>query len=332
MTVALHLETIPESNYPDWDDVVATSCGGTVYHRTPWLESISEAVGDEFAIVGIYRGRELIGGITTQVRRRGPLALARRPFATPYAGVVWKDSGGPPNRLGVAKVLAEFSKRYAHTTITQSSFEEPLAPPSHWRNVERATFLVDIRSSNLLWRNMASEVRNRIRNAEKRGIAVVQDFDIGHFYRLFADLFAHQGNSVPLNETRFIQLVGDVVRRGIGTPFLAITNDGIPCAACLLLHDQHRVYYSLAASHLELRKSGAPSLLLWEALKSYEGRLHEFDFGGANIDAVTQFKSKFRGRRVTYPEFSVYRSPIDRILLESFAQYKRIRGSIQQRD
>jgi hypothetical protein len=82
---------------------------------------------------------------------------------------------------------------------------------------------------------------------------------------------------------------------------------------------------------LELRKNGAPSLLLWEALKTYEGKLPEFDFGGANVDAVTQFKSKFRGNRVTYSELSVYRSRVERVALESFARFKRFRGAILQR-
>ncbi len=331
MNPSLRLALLPPGLHADWDELVATSRGGTVYHGTPWLEAISKAVGDEFVVYGIYSGEDLIGGIATQDRRRGPLALARRPFATPYTGIVWRDDVDKPDSTGIARLLADFSGRYAHTTVTQSPFGSPLAPPRRWENVERATYLVEIGSSEQLWRSMASEVRNRIRNAEKRGIAVVQHFDPGHFYKLFTDLFAHQGANVPLNERRFSQLINDVVQRKIGSPFLAIADDGTPCAACLLLHDRHRVYYSLAASHLELRKSGAPSLLLWEALKTYEGKLHEFDFGGANIAAVTQFKSKFRGRRVTYSEFSFYRSRIERIMLQSFAQYKRFRGSILQR-
>ena len=331
MNPSLRLSLISRGLYADWDDLVATSRGGTVYHGTPWLEVISKAVGDEFAVYGIYNGEELIGGIATQDRRRGPLALARRPFATPYTGIVWRDGVDKPDSTGVARLLADFSGRYSHTTVTQSPFGSPLALPPGWENVERATYLVDIESSDQLWRNIASEVRNRIRNAEKRGIAVVQSFDPMHFYKLFTDLFAHQGADVPLNERRFVQLINEVVERGIGTPFLAVTDGGTPCAACLLLHDRHRVYYSLAASHLELRKNGAPSLLLWEALKTYEGKLYEFDFGGANVDAVTQFKSKFRGRRVTYAEFSVYRSRIERMALESFAQFKRFRGAILQR-
>lgn len=319
------IRKLETAEFSEWNALVESARAGTVYHDARWLVPVSEAAGDTLAIYGLFDDGALVGGIPTQVRKRGPLSLARRAFATPYAGLLVRDDLPAALHDALRNALDAFSSRFSRTTLTFSPYlSDPSIVPS-WPRSEQATYLLNFSSIGGLWRSLASEVRNRIRKAEKMGIAATEEFDPAGFFNLFRDLFAQKGHDVPLCESRFAQFVQRLEEHAIARKFMAVTREGEACAACLILHDRHRAYYSLAASHPQLRATGAPSLLVWEVLRSYEGQLRQFDFGGANVPTVAQFKSKFRGRRVTYPEVSRYRSLPEKMLIGLHARFRERR-------
>jgi len=316
------LRKLEAAEYSQWDDMVRKQPSGTIYHQTRWLAPVSEAVGDSLAIYGLFSGDTLIGGIPTQVRKRGPFSIARRAFATPYAGLLLASSVNAETKGKLAPALDVFASNFSQTILTYSPFclDKDCLP--QWPSVQRGTYLLRSRVLKGLWRSLASEVRNRIRKAEKSGISIQRDEDAAAFFHLFRDLFLHEGSKIPFSEQSFARLLTQLTATGVARSYLALMPDATPCAACLILNDNRRAYYGLAAAHLELRKTGAASLLVWEALKDCEGQLSEFDFGGANIPAVAQFKRKFRGQFVSYPEFSAYRSTLEKRILKLRDQWQ----------
>ena len=321
------VRSLAPSQYPEWNALVRGATSGTVYHETTWLEPVCAAAGDTLAVYGFFLDGQLVAGIPTQIRRKKVFSMARRAFATPYAGLVVRDELDAAARARVVAELDGFGRAFSHTTLTFSPFsKDPTLIPG-WQRNDQATYLVRFGSLAALWRTLASEVRNRIRKAERQGITVTEDFAPGEFYTLFRDLFGRQGSSLPFDESTFALLLQRLRAADIARAYLARCADGTPCAACLLVHDRRRAYYSLAASHPSLRKTGAPSLLVWQALNGYEGQVREFDFGGANIPRITQFKSKFRGQLITYPEVSRYRSLPERLAIELYQRLRARRHS-----
>jgi CelD/BcsL family acetyltransferase involved in cellulose biosynthesis len=315
---------MPLADYGRWDRLVAGAHVGTVYHTAQWLTTVSQAVGDTPHLLGIFDGGELVGGIPLQLRARGPCRILRRAYATPYSGLLCHEgmSGGDQARAEAA--LSELLRRYSCATITSSPFLPPTnVAPLHGRRL--ATYLLKTRSPGGLWRTFASELRNRIRKAESAGVTVSVEPHCDPFFAMFSGLFAAKGAVVPFSPGRFSAFLAAVAQGNMGRLYVARMPSGVVCAAALILEDAHRAYYSLAASDLILRKNGCASLLVWQVLQDCGGRVPEFDFGGANVPAVAEFKRKFRGTLRGYHEHDTYSNLAARFMIQT---YRHLRPSL----
>lgn len=307
---------LPTAAHDEWDRLAAASNQGTVYHSVSWLQAISQLTGEEVTLWGVYHEGRLIAGVPLQIRQRGPLRFAHRAFATPYGNTMLQSDLEAALYPSLVQALKHLALSFSRVTLTASPFAEPLEEHLAWRPISRATYL--LRSSSLggLWSSMASEVRNRIRKAEKAGISVTMEFLPASFYETYSGVFQRQGSEVSFSKDSFDQFLTTLQAKGVGKVYTARNADRTLCAACLIVYDDKRAYYSLAASHPELKKTGAPSLLVWEVLREVLPGVDEFDFGGANVPHVAQFKSKFRGRLLRYPEYSHDRSIWEKVLID----------------
>lgn len=304
------IRVLSPDDFAEWDRFVASVPEGAIYHSTTWLAPVCAAAGDALTILGCFEGDRLVGGIPFQTRRKGFFSLCRRAYATPYGGMLVAEG---VRTDAVARELARLlERRYSHVCLTFSPFARFAAPPGPgWRRSVSHTYLHDIRDPGAFWDRAASEVRNRIRKAGKAGIRVRVNAAPGPFHAMYRDMFARMGKRIPIEADAFSRLIARLTETGAGRTYTAEMPGGAAAAACLVLCDRHRAYYSLAASEESLKRTGAPSLLIWYMVNDLSGVVPAFDFGGANVAAVAQFKSKFRGELVAYPEYSHYRSAIE---------------------
>ena len=93
--------------------------------------------------------------------------------------------------------------------------------------------------------------------------------------------------------------------------FLAADEAGTAHAAVYLVWDDDTVYYLMSGSDPELRKSGAVSLCLWEAIRYSVGRFQRFDFEGSVVEPIERYFRSFGSERVEY--YRVFR--IDSMLI-----------------
>ena len=308
MSFSVNVRPLEKSEYEAWDNLVRDSPDGTVCHDTRWLNAICDAVGDRLVVFGFFAENTLVAGVPLQIRRKGPFSLARRAYATPYSGVVRHPSAAGLPSASLATAVEQVAGVFSKTVLTFSPYASDFVLPHTWRQETRATFLLDITDPKKTWDRFAFEVRNRIRKARKCGVTVESPANGRDFYSLYYGTFHSQGKTVPLASESFERLLVALDASALSKSYLARMPDGRPAAACLCLYDDRRVYYSLAGSDRDLRKTGAPSLIVWRIIEDFADQVPEYDFGGANIPAVTQFKSKFRGRLVSYPEACIYRN------------------------
>ena len=327
MSFSVDVRPLEKSEYEAWDNLVWDSPDGTVYHDTRWLNAVCEAVGDRLVVFGFLAENDLVAGVPLQIRRKGPFSLARRAFATPYSGIVRHPSPAGLPSASLATAVEQVAGVFSKTVLTFSPYASDFVLPHTWRQETRATFLLDITDPKKTWDRFAFEVRNRIRKARKCGVTVESPANSREFYSLYHDTFHSQGKFLPIESQGFEGLLQQLDASALSRSYLARMPDGRPAAACLCLFDAKRVYYSLAGSHRDLRKTGAPSFLVWRIVEDCSHQVPEFDFGGANIPPITQFKSKFRGRLVSYPEVCIYRNALLRTLFGLRSLSRKIRGT-----
>jgi len=315
------VRSLNRDDWGAWNALVEQSPEGTIYHDYRWLDVIGVTTSSANEVFGIFQEGRLVGGFPLQVRRKGPVRIALRPFGTPYSGLV-RCAGVDWNPGDWERLFDSIRCRFVESTLTFSPYSLQVTAPTNWTCEEKWTYLLNVGDPEEMWSNFSFEVRNRIRKALKSGIEVRENSSPENFYDLYKSVFANQGKRIPFTKWTFSNLLTTILEARIGTWYIAYTDDSKPVAAALFLIDSKRCYYSFAASAPELRRIGAPSLLVWRAIQDLSKSVQFFDFGGANIPSIAQFKSKFNGAKQRYMEYRTIRGNVLPALLAVYRKFK----------
>ncbi len=328
MVEQMEVRPLISEDFPFWNALVADSAEGTIYHDTRWLSAVCRATRDSWLVYGAFQDTELVAGVPLAIRSKGPFSIARRAFATPYASIVVAKNFENSQAVLAAKLADATRAQHSLTTLAFPPNASEALFPVHWSTRKRHTYVHNITDSAAFWSSIASGARNKVRKAEKAGIQIEKNTSAEAFDALYRDTFSRQGRELPFNTASLIQLLDDLVVSGIGSYYVSKLPDGSPCACALFVWDKRSVYYSLAGSDEQLKKTGAPSLLVWRAVQEMPCTMLHFDLGGANIPAITRFKKKFRGVLKDYVEFSAYRSTGERCLLAAREAVQTLKSRI----
>jgi hypothetical protein len=313
----------------EWDAIVNLADSGTVYHDSRWLRHIAKAAGDRVHIKGVFLDGRLVGGIPLQVRKRGPLSLARRAFATPYANPVFRDDLGGRTSMCVGRLFEDLAKSYSVVTVSGSP--SALLPDflgREWKVAQRSTYLLDISDTDELWQRFGHQLRKKIRRAERRGIEIMSPCEPRIFFGLYTNTFARQGLHTPIGSAGFTDLLRALTGMNQARTYLARTADGVPIVARLVLFDERRVYCALSGADFSVISGCTSELLIWHIIKVSSETHSEMDLVGANIESISAFKRKFKGRLVHYQEATHFRSGFEKWLIRLYQRRKKSRSSV----
>jgi hypothetical protein len=175
--------------------------------------------------------------------------------------------------------------------------------PFYWRGLTgnpRATYVLhDIRDLDAVWRGMSDDTRNVIRKAEAV-LSIEDDADETRLVAALTSTFDRQGQRMPLPSELLARVVAAVRERGVGAVLTAVESDGTPHGSLLVVWDDRRAYYLTGGTHSELRRSGAQSLLVWDAIRRGAEHVSVFDFEGSMLEGVAQFFRGFGSQPVPY--------------------------------
>ena len=173
------------------------------------------------------------------------------------------------------------------------------------------TIIVDVTPEpEEIFRRFTEAKRRAVRRAIKNGVVCAESPDINAFIRLKNKSAGFLG-SITTTGLRELWQVFAPQRATILFAYHTKEMDK-PIAGILLVFWEDTAYYWIAAATKEGKKSFAPSLLVWEALKRAKNRgMKAFDFVGVWDDrharqnrewlGFTKFKEGFGGKALYYP-------------------------------
>lgn len=310
---SVEIKEIKKEDYNQWDELVEKSPQGTIFHKSWWLKTVTDATNTELRIYGFFRRDredELVGGCGISVERRGFLRLAFSPpinSPTPYGGMILK----PIDAKDVRKIESLY--KIAVNTLNNMyriNFDYVLLSNhpnftdirhfvwNGWKPEVNYTYTLPLGKTEEMWNRIGA--RTDIRKAEKGGISIVHDESIKDFCNLLQLTYKRQGRNVPVNMDFFDKIYKELKNRGACKIYYAINTNGGTVASAISLCDEKRGYYWVAASDPELRGSGEPASILWNILKDVSKNYTEIDLIGANTPNIVKFKSAFNPDIVPY--------------------------------
>ena len=148
----------------------------------------------------------------------------------------------------------------------------------------RKTYIVDISDLEEAWGKFEKRTRYTIRKAEKESIL--------RFSRLQKHSFLRQRHDNKFSDKWISDFYFLLKEKKMGKLYL------LPEAGAIVAwKDKKRAYYLMAGSTARGKKSGMPSLLLWQIMQDlHRMGFKELDLVGANNPTIAFFKRGFGGK------------------------------------
>lgn len=312
MSSVITVRPVPAEEDELWDDLIARSPQGTVYHLSAWRDVVEAAYGkDSWLRLGCFHGEELAGGWLGLLRTRVGVAGAVMPLLTPYSGYVLaatragKFSDRASRIAEVLGALEEAARRQCarEDLILAPGLEDPRPLiQTGYRVTPRFTYHLDLSlAADDLWNRLDGHVRRQIKKGERENFQP-GELDCEQAWQLFQRLFTRRGNKrCPVSRHLFNAVVtGDelVGHRRIWTA----VRSGQLLSYIVSLEFNKTIHYAVAATDEEHLGTGASSWLIWQMLEccAADPAIQTFDFAGANIASIAKFKEGFNPALITH--------------------------------
>lgn len=272
-----------------------------------WIDTVTH--GQWSAVFSRGKNGEIRAAMAFPLTRLAAIfQVVRMPKQTQFLGP-WVDY---PSELKPARLLS-FEKQVFQDLIEQlpplSFFRQRFHCsvrnwlPFYWSGFDQSTlytYRLDLRRTMPeLKAGLQKNTRYEITRAS-RMLQVHESDDIDGFYKTVEKTFARQSRSAPFSLELARRLDAQLAARGLRRITRAEDDEGRTHAAIYMIRDAHTAYYLWSGSDLDLRRSGANALLLWDAIEHYHERVSVFDFEGSMIEPIEHFFRSFGGEQTPY--------------------------------
>jgi len=278
-----------------------------LFSQAWWLDSLA---GDEHWDVALVEGgRQIVASMPYMVRRRfGHVSLGQPPLTQTLGPWIRETIAKLANRLGREKdlmqKLIDVLPPY-HVYAQNWHYSQTNWLPFYWAGFSQTTRytyrLPDLTNEKQLWDELRENIKSDIRKAQGRfGLQVRTDMGLDSFLRLNIMTFERQGKRLPYSECLVKRLDDACRQRCARKIFIAVDQNGRTHAGVYIVWDKNSAYYLMGGGDPELRKSGATSLCMWEAIKFASTITKSFDFEGSMIEPVERFFRAFGAEQTPY--------------------------------
>lgn len=179
--------------------------------------------------------------------------------------------------------------------------------PFYWNGytqTTRYTYIIkNLSDLDKIWKGMRPNIRREIRKAKKQ-LKVESGQDFESLKQCIFSTYKRKDKGNPFPFKTLERVVETCVELNCGRIFKAQNEKDETCGAVYVVWDQKSAYYIAGGSPGHRRKTGAMSLLLWEAIQYSSRVTHQFNFEGSMIKSIERFFRAFGGVQVPYFEIS----------------------------
>jgi GNAT acetyltransferase-like protein len=291
----------------NWDALIQSYEDKTLFHESCWLDHVLDIhPGSRIDYFAVRDSRAEVGYFCAQRIRKFGLPIYGSPL--PGTGTNYM---GPLARAGVdraalvrAILKACWRNGVAHLELSAASLHEDVARSSGFTVDRIGTHIIPLPATEAeAWAGMKSTARNRVKKANRVGLAAEVTTDpsvVDEFFEQLCEVFGKQGMAPPYGIERPRSLFRHL------TPAdrllaVRVRRDQEVVAAGLFPHDERCIYFWGAGSWLKSQHLCPNELLQWTVIRrAVELGIPMYDMCGGR----SQFKDKFGGSDIPYDLYS----------------------------
>jgi|Deesub1362A_J573_1020465.scaffolds.fasta_scaffold00052_79 hypothetical protein len=305
----IEIRELKKDEYEKWDEIVEKSPYGTIFHSSVWLTTCSNLLNKKLKIYGFFENNQLIGGCSLYLHKKGFLKVASSTCEmTPYGGVVLVEVPDSKVRMrehrnhNIIRSLCDVldSEGLDRVSLTFSP-EFVDVRPFIWNGWDTKVLYTYYLGLDNFENKISRDVKRNINKAIKNEIIIEKSEDIDSFYELFEMTFSRQGLNPPATKRFLAEVFDMVLKNEKGEMWVAQTKSEEIAASEIFVYDRKKVYRWSAATHPELRRTGAYSLLLHKVFQDMQSRgFKEVNLMAANTPQLAEFITGFNPKLVPY--------------------------------
>jgi hypothetical protein len=317
--VRLKIREADLNNCPEWDELVAKSCEGTIFHTKDWLDIMRDYMGGYLKILECCdidsSPPRIVGGCALLTHKHFAFRIATDRFErTPYGGIVLASSPSTKkdreeawrNRI-VNSLLVKLRSDYDEVNLVHFPTLIDTRPFiwDGWDCDVKYTYILNVKECDEY--SLSYRARRAIKKAINNNISIhrIEDLEPRHitsYWTLESATFDRQQIGRTLPRGVLAMILRMLYQKKRGTLWFAKTSSGEIAAGEIVVYDRRMAHRWSAASHTHLQKTGAVSLLLYEIIKDLReiGGYDKFNLMAANTPQLANFISAFTPQLVPY--------------------------------
>ena len=282
----------------------ASSPQRTVFAHPQVLAAVGEVFGLTTHVVAAPDGEGLAAALPVFEKRRGPFKAAALPplvpVVSPLLAEPLRENEVHARRSPLDVLLNHLGTRYAqaslllHPTLTDA---RPLLWGG-WSVTPRTTYVLNLLESEDVLQHWSDGPRRTARQHADTYTVVEDRAHTETAVALMEASYRRHGEELGLDSEAVRRLAWKLTDSGHARVFAAISHEtDVHEAALVIAHDERTAYYWLAGS----QPGPAMTVLLAHVLPRlrYDG-ITAFDFMGANVPSIAEFKRRFGARLTPY--------------------------------
>jgi len=308
MAAPFEIQDVAQSGYAEWREVVGLAPEGSPYQLPEYLAALAEVTQTNYRLIGVYRDRELIGGIGLYLKQTYWGVDASPRVLLYYNGPFVKPSKSAcPHRQEAFRRevhtvlqshLRELGYRRIRFKVRQPECDYRVFLQAGWRPRLVYSYVVDLHDLDAAWDNMDNNLRRLVRRCEKQGYTYTEEGSCDAFLDMHQHLEFQKQVPTYLPRPAFTRFIETLRACGIASLFQVNAPDGTPAASQLVIHGQHPIAHMLSAGAApHALSSGCSALLRWRAFQTLVQRnCRGLDLTDAQVSSVAHFKSQLGGQ------------------------------------
>jgi lipid II:glycine glycyltransferase (peptidoglycan interpeptide bridge formation enzyme) len=305
----MSLEVFNETDSKRWDDIVASSASGTLYHTWEWLRIVEKHSQSKLFPLVFFDSEDdaPFGAIPLFYMKKLGLKMvfSPPPRAAITLGPILLNKGYKQHKFELAYLefqanIDRFIKRLGanYTSIT-TSLNLPDVRPFSWAGYTVSpcyTYKVDLsQGEEIIWEHLSRYLKKNIKHAEKNGVDIIKITDnskLDYIYNSLEKRYAEKHSNFSLHKDYIQHLVEQFGKSTIEI-LVAIHNEK-EVGALICTAYKHTLTTWVGGFRGISNKQGANELLHWRAMSNAinEG-YHWFEIMGANTRHLCEFKARF---------------------------------------
>ena len=280
-----------------------------VYDQPWWMDAVC---GEEnWDVLLCDRKDRIVGALPYYVKKRAGLRYITQPLFTQHNGawIRYPDNLSPMKRISLEKdILTDLIHQLESLPVCyyQQSFSADLTNwlPFYWKGYQQSTNytyrLPDIAEPENLLSSFNADKRRNISRARRSGYQIQFDLSPEKFYEHHKKSLAKRGDTISYSLDLFERIHDAAYAHNCGKIGYLTAEDGEVLCAVFNMWDSKWGYDLITAFDPDVRKTGAPDLLVYSMIEYLSDKTKGYDFEGSMIEGVEESFRHFGAIQTPY--------------------------------